>query len=113
MAQATWPPEPNPFLLAIPPAYVFVVGDDDDPVVPEGGRGLNLGYLLSQEVIELGAAIVDRFAVRLPVLAAVRNDHVQMGHLAGREASAERGHPVGSGAGRDVVGDAFSGLSGR
>src|SRR5262245_20429470 len=93
-------------------AFVFVVDDDDDTGGPERGRGLDLRDFGGKEVVELGVALVDRFAVRLAVVAPVGDDHVEPGHLAGGEAGVEGGHACFGGARRDVVGQAFPGAPG-
>src|SRR5262249_60940720 len=94
-------------------AFVFVVDDDDDPGGPERGRGRDLGDFGGEEVVELGVALVDRFAVRLAVVAPVGDDHVEAGHLAGGQIGVEGGHPRFRGARRYVVGQAFPGTGGR
>src|SRR5262249_45328887 len=93
-------------------AFVFVVDDDDDPGGPERGRGRDLGDFGGEEVVELGVALVDRFAVRLAVVAPVGDDHVEAGHPARGQIGVEGGHPRFRGARRDVVGQAFPGTGG-
>src|SRR5215470_530779 len=88
-------------------AFILVVDDDDDAVGPERGRGLDLGDFGGEEVVELGVAVVHWLAVRLAVVAAVRDHRVEAGHLAGGQVGVERGHPGLGGAGRDVVGQAL------
>src|SRR5258708_8845190 len=93
-------------------ALILVVGHDDDPVAPEGRRGLDLGYLLGEEVVELGVAVVDRLAGRFAVVAAVLDDPVSGDYLPGGEVGVEGGHPGRGSASGYVVGQAFRRWSG-
>ena len=91
-----------------PHALVLVVEHDDDAVLAERRRRLDERNLLREEVVELRVAVVHRLAVRLAIVAPVRDDEVEIGDVTAREVGVERRHPVVRRPGRNVVREALA-----
>ena len=73
-----------------PGAFIFDLNDNDYAVESKCRRLLNQGALPAQGSIELSVPIVDRRAVGLAVLAAVRDDEVEISYLFGGQGLIEK-----------------------
>jgi hypothetical protein len=75
-------------------SLVLVVHHDDNVVPSVSRRRLDQWHLARKEVVELRVAIVDWRAVALPVVAAVRDDQVEVRDVCARERRVEIAHRV-------------------